>query len=95
MGCLVLLLGGELPRGALRSPGLALGDEDRVVTEPALTGARRREAARPNPLDDVLGAFYADVKANNKDARGTLMDGLADLAGAEITKFGTTNLTNK
>lgn len=37
-------------------PGLALGDEDRVVTEPALTGARRREAARPNPLDDVLGA---------------------------------------
>lgn len=46
-------------------------------------------------LDEVLAQFFAAVRANDKDSRATLMDGLAELAGGEITAFGRENLSSE
>lgn len=46
-------------------------------------------------LDEVLGTFFTAAKAGSKDARATLLDGLAAKAGGPINEFARGNLSNE
>lgn len=46
-------------------------------------------------LDEVLEQFFDHVKANDKDARAVLLDGLAKVASGPINRLGQERLTNE
>jgi hypothetical protein len=81
--------------GAQASTTLQVMAQETLNSIGTAVRARYNGVIEPAVLDEVLGNFYAAVKANDKDARATLMDGLADLAGGEMTKFGFDNWTNE
>lgn len=62
MGVRILLFRAPLPDGSLVITRLAIGDEDRVVAESALTVSFGREAAGPDAPDDLL-----TVTVNERD----------------------------
>lgn len=69
---------------------------DQVLASISTSVRKRYAGAIERPvLDAVLTRFSDAVRANDKDARAALLDGLAAEAGGEITKFAMENSSNE
>ena len=82
---------------ALASPNSALANFAAGTLTNIGTAVRHRygQVVEAKVLDAVLDRFYAEVHANNKDARNELVNGLARLAGGPLTEFSRNNLSNE
>ena len=78
-----------------RDPALAAFAAQTKVSIGAAIRKHYDGVIEPDILDEVFAQFSDALNAGSKDARKVLLDGLAELAGSQITEYARSNLSNE